>query len=132
MTVIMLSFRSQGKEKEAESLLRNSIHFGPYFADAYSSLASLYAEQVKPPEIPDSELCAVERLMQILHGVIVLYCLIFQKRFAEAKEMYLKGIERCPENSDLHNNYGVFLVDTGQTISADHFLIDLMHDICFD
>lgn len=59
MTVIMLRFRSQGKEKEAESLLRDSIHFGPYFADAYSSLASFYAEQVKNPEISDSKPCAV-------------------------------------------------------------------------
>lgn len=38
-----------------------------------------------------------------------------QKRFFEAKEVYLQGIEKCPENSDLHNNYGVFLVDTGET-----------------
>ncbi|XP_059181752.1 protein O-mannosyl-transferase TMTC1 [Centropristis striata] len=73
--------KSQGKEKEAETLLRDSIHFGPHFADAYSSLASLYAEQ---------------------------------KRFADANEVYLKGIENCPDSSDLHNNYGVFLVDTGE------------------
>ena len=39
--------RSQSKEVEAEALLRDSIRFGPHFADAYSSLASLYAEQVK-------------------------------------------------------------------------------------
>lgn len=41
-----------------------------------------------------------------------------QKRFFEAKEVYLKGIEKCPENSDLHNNYGVFLVDTGEITSV--------------
>ncbi|KAG9342638.1 hypothetical protein JZ751_016075 [Albula glossodonta] len=35
------------------------------------------------------------------------------KRFAEANEIYLQGIENCPDSSDLHNNYGVFLVDTG-------------------
>uniref|UniRef100_A0A8C9WAT5 dolichyl-phosphate-mannose--protein mannosyltransferase n=1 Tax=Scleropages formosus TaxID=113540 RepID=A0A8C9WAT5_SCLFO len=72
--------KSQGKEAEAEQLLKDSIRFGPHFADAYSSLASLYAEQ---------------------------------KRFAEANEIYLQGIENCPDSSDLHNNYGVFLVDTG-------------------
>lgn len=46
--MLMLSdvYRSQGKEKEAETLLKDSIRFGPHFADAYSSLASLYAEQV--------------------------------------------------------------------------------------
>lgn len=41
-------------------------------------------------------------------------CVLLQKRFAEAKEIYSKGIENCPDSSDLHNNYGVFLVDTGQ------------------
>lgn len=50
MMIIMLMlsdvYRSQGKEKEAEALLKDSIRFGPHFADAYSSLASLYAEQV--------------------------------------------------------------------------------------
>nr|XP_020479545.1 transmembrane and TPR repeat-containing protein 1 isoform X3 [Monopterus albus] len=81
--------KSQGKEKEAEALLKDSIRFGPHFADAYSSLASLYAEQ---------------------------------KRFHEANEVYLKGIENCPDSSDLHNNYGVFLVDTGEgELAAAHY-----------
>uniref|UniRef100_A0A3Q2FM55 dolichyl-phosphate-mannose--protein mannosyltransferase n=1 Tax=Cyprinodon variegatus TaxID=28743 RepID=A0A3Q2FM55_CYPVA len=73
--------KSQGNEEEAEALLKDSIRYGPHFADAYSSLASLYAEQ---------------------------------RRFAEANQMYLEGIESCPDSSDLHNNYGVFLVDTGE------------------
>ncbi|XP_058481831.1 protein O-mannosyl-transferase TMTC1 isoform X2 [Solea solea] len=81
--------KSQGKEKEAEALLIDSICFGPHFADAYSSLASLYAEQ---------------------------------KRFSEANAVYLKGLENCPDNSDLHNNYGVFLVDTGkEDLAATHY-----------
>ncbi|XP_029016223.1 protein O-mannosyl-transferase TMTC1 isoform X2 [Betta splendens] len=79
----------QGKEQEAEALLKESIHFGQHFADAYSSLASLYAEQ---------------------------------KRLSEANEVYLKGIENCPDSSDLHNNYGVFLVDTGEgELAAAHY-----------
>ncbi|XP_037837141.1 protein O-mannosyl-transferase TMTC1 isoform X2 [Kryptolebias marmoratus] len=81
--------KSQGKENEAEALLKDSIRYGPHFADAYSSLASLYAEQ---------------------------------KHFADAKEVYLKGIENCPDSSDLHNNYGVFLVDTGEGhLAAAHY-----------
>eukprot|EP00063_Salmo_salar_P033773 XP_014008608.1 PREDICTED: transmembrane and TPR repeat-containing protein 1-like isoform X2 [Salmo salar] len=81
--------KSQGKKEEAEALLRDSIRFGPHFADAYSSLASLYAEQ---------------------------------KRFAEANEVYLQGIESCPDSSDLHNNYGVFLVDIGEgALAAAHY-----------
>ncbi|XP_057179852.1 protein O-mannosyl-transferase TMTC1 isoform X2 [Triplophysa rosa] len=79
--------KSQGKEEEAERMLQESIWFGPHFADAYSSLASLYADQVS---LSPS-----------------------QGRSKEANEIYTKGIENCPESSDLHNNYGVFLVDTG-------------------
>ncbi|XP_063073014.1 protein O-mannosyl-transferase TMTC1 isoform X2 [Engraulis encrasicolus] len=80
--------KSHGKEEEAELSLRDSIRYGPQFADAYSSLASLYAEQ---------------------------------KRFAEANETYLQGIENCPDSSDLHNNYGVFLVDTDGERAAEHY-----------
>uniref|UniRef100_A0A3P8UWG6 dolichyl-phosphate-mannose--protein mannosyltransferase n=1 Tax=Cynoglossus semilaevis TaxID=244447 RepID=A0A3P8UWG6_CYNSE len=42
--------KMQGKEKEAETLLMDSIRFGPHFADAYSSLASLYIEQKRLAE----------------------------------------------------------------------------------
>jgi hypothetical protein len=38
--------RSQEKTEEAIMLLKESIKYGPDFADAYSSLASLLAEQV--------------------------------------------------------------------------------------
>lgn len=38
--------RSQEKTEEAIVLLKESIKYGPDFADAYSSLASLLAEQV--------------------------------------------------------------------------------------
>lgn len=54
--------------------------------------------------------------------VLILYLpfhlLLPQKRFAEASEVYLEGIENCPDSSDLHNNYGVFLVDTGEVITS--------------
>ncbi|XP_034145952.1 protein O-mannosyl-transferase TMTC1 isoform X2 [Esox lucius] len=89
LPLLPLKQKSQGKEEEAEALLKHSIRFGPHFADAYSSLASLYAEQ---------------------------------KRYAEANKVYLQGIENCPESSDLHNNYGVFLVDTGEgALAAAHY-----------
>ncbi|KAF6122234.1 transmembrane O-mannosyltransferase targeting cadherins 1 [Phyllostomus discolor] len=38
--------KSQEKKEEAITLLKDSIKYGPEFADAYSSLASLLAEQV--------------------------------------------------------------------------------------
>uniref|UniRef100_A0A4W5K4W9 Transmembrane O-mannosyltransferase targeting cadherins 1 n=1 Tax=Hucho hucho TaxID=62062 RepID=A0A4W5K4W9_9TELE len=45
-----------------------------------------------------------------------------QKRYVEANEVYLQGIESCPDSSDLHNNYGVFLVDTGEgALAAAHY-----------
>jgi hypothetical protein len=42
---LIIIYRSQEK-KEAITLLKDSIKYGPEFADAYSSLASLLAEQV--------------------------------------------------------------------------------------
>lgn len=42
----LVIFRSQEKKEEAVTLLKDSIRYGPDFADAYSSLASLLAEQV--------------------------------------------------------------------------------------
>lgn len=34
--------------------------------------------------------------------------------------MYQAGISSCPDSSDLHNNYGVFLVDTGEWTWGAH------------
>lgn len=42
----LITYRSQEKKEEAIILLKDSIKYGPEFADAYSSLASLLAEQV--------------------------------------------------------------------------------------
>lgn len=42
----LVIYRSQEKKEEAITLLKDSIKYGPEFADAYSSLASLLAEQV--------------------------------------------------------------------------------------
>lgn len=49
--------RSQGKKEEAVLLLRDSIQYGPEFADAYSSLASLLAEWVKNVYMPCPHSC---------------------------------------------------------------------------
>jgi hypothetical protein len=43
---LIIIYRSQEKKEEAITLLKDSIKYGPEFADAYSSLASLLAEQV--------------------------------------------------------------------------------------
>lgn len=125
----MFFYRSQGKEKEAETLLKDSIRFGPHFADAYSSLASLYAEQVRHQVNIESIVCFIQtHTCTVMYHVLILclkgcfnpplsiplYFVLPQKRFDEANEVYLNGIENCPDSSDLHNNYGVFLVDTGE------------------
>lgn len=44
--LLPVACRSQEKTEEAIVLLKESIKYGPDFADAYSSLASLLAEQV--------------------------------------------------------------------------------------
>lgn len=113
-------YRSQGKEKEAEALLKDSIRFGPHFADAYSSLASLYAEQVTQTTNKNIHTCitccyCAWKAVVTLFSPFWLFFVLPQKRFSEANEVYLKGIENCPDSSDLHNNYGVFLVDTGES-----------------
>lgn len=53
-----MACRSQGKKEEAITLLRDSIKYGPEFADAYSSLASLLAEQVSISVLACTALCA--------------------------------------------------------------------------
>lgn len=45
-SLFIIFYRSQEKKEEAVTLLKDSIKYGPEFADAYSSLASLLAEQV--------------------------------------------------------------------------------------
>lgn len=45
---------------------------------------------------------------------IVFLCSLLKEKVKEAEEIYQAGIKNCPDSSDLHNNYGVFLVDTGK------------------
>ncbi|XP_010712673.1 protein O-mannosyl-transferase TMTC1 [Meleagris gallopavo] len=118
--------KSQGKKEEAVILLRDSIKYGSDFADAYSSLASLLAEQsgntltshtcskVHKPEAIWRDLldcCFRDDLFSMEDNSMNNYTHV--ERLKEAEEVYKAGIENCPESSDLHNNYGVFLVDTG-------------------
>ncbi|KAG9470556.1 hypothetical protein GDO78_017356 [Eleutherodactylus coqui] len=52
--------RTQGRNKEAEVVLRESLLHGPYFADAYSSLGSLLADQKRPQEAEEVYLTGVK------------------------------------------------------------------------
>ncbi|TWW73551.1 protein O-mannosyl-transferase TMTC1 isoform X2 [Takifugu flavidus] len=109
--------------EEAESYYRKALVINPQHNRALFNLGNLFKSQGKEKE-------AESLLRNSIHfgpyfadaysSLASLYA--EQKRFAEAKEIYLKGIGRCPENSDLHNNYGVFLVDTGEDeMAVDHY-----------
>ncbi|KAG7455920.1 hypothetical protein MATL_G00246240 [Megalops atlanticus] len=100
--------------EEAERHYRTALQINPQHNRALFNLGNLLKSQGKEEE--------AEQLLKdsILYGphfadayssLASLYA--EQKRFAEANEIYLQGIESCPDSSDLHNNYGVFLVDTG-------------------
>ncbi|XP_069821677.1 protein O-mannosyl-transferase TMTC1 isoform X1 [Dendropsophus ebraccatus] len=52
--------RTQGRNEEAELLLRESILHGPYFADAYSSLGSLLADQKRYQEAEEVYLMGIK------------------------------------------------------------------------
>ncbi|KAJ8402447.1 hypothetical protein AAFF_G00369360 [Aldrovandia affinis] len=100
--------------EEAERYYRRALEINPQHNRALFNLGNLLKSQGKEEE--------AERLLRdsILFGphfadAYSSLASLFaeQKRFSEADEIYLQGIESCPDSSDLHNNYGVFLVDTG-------------------
>ncbi|KAI1883358.1 hypothetical protein AGOR_G00230600 [Albula goreensis] len=105
--------------EEAERYYRRALEINPQHNRALFNLGNLLKSQGKEEE--------AERLLRdsILYGphfadAYSSLASLFaeQKRFAEANEIYLQGIENCPDSSDLHNNYGVFLVDTGESDRA--------------
>jgi Tfp pilus assembly protein PilF len=53
-----------------------------------------------------------------------------KERFKEAEEVYQAGIKNCPDSSDLHNNYGVFLVDSGKRNQREPILLGLGSAFC--
>nr|XP_040136780.1 protein O-mannosyl-transferase TMTC1 isoform X5 [Ictidomys tridecemlineatus] len=114
--------KSQEKKEEAITLLKDSIKYGPEFADAYSSLASLLAEQFTSLSLLYKDVS--KTLCQTPAEILALMpdCDSIKKgskeRFKEAEEIYQAGIKNCPDSSDLHNNYGVFLVDSGSPEKA--------------
>ncbi|KAG5830560.1 hypothetical protein ANANG_G00312000 [Anguilla anguilla] len=105
--------------EEAERYYRRALEINPLHNRALFNLGNLLKSQGKEEE--------AERMLRnsILFGphfadAYSSLASLFaeQKRFPEADEIYLQGIENCPDSSDLHNNYGVFLVDTGDSERA--------------
>ncbi|XP_077123061.1 protein O-mannosyl-transferase TMTC1 isoform X2 [Ranitomeya variabilis] len=52
--------RTQGRNEEAEVILKESLLHGPYFADAYSSLGSLLADQKRYEEAEEVYLAGIK------------------------------------------------------------------------
>ncbi|XP_076861368.1 protein O-mannosyl-transferase TMTC1 isoform X2 [Brachyhypopomus gauderio] len=100
--------------EEAELYYRKALDINPQHNRALFNLGNLLKSQGKEEE---AERMLKESIRFGPHfadaysSLASLYA--DQKRFVEANETYTKGIDNCPDSSDLHNNYGVFLVDTG-------------------
>ncbi|XP_061570729.1 protein O-mannosyl-transferase TMTC1 isoform X2 [Cololabis saira] len=112
-----------GSPEEAELYYRNALDINPQHNRALFNLGNLLRSQGKDQEaqalLKDS-LHYGPHFADAYSSLASLYA--EQKRFAEANDVYVKGIENCPDNSDLHNNYGVFLVDTGEgELAAAHY-----------
>uniref|UniRef100_A0A3P9CU87 dolichyl-phosphate-mannose--protein mannosyltransferase n=1 Tax=Maylandia zebra TaxID=106582 RepID=A0A3P9CU87_9CICH len=107
--------------EEAEMYYRKALETNPQHNRALFNLGNLFKSQGKEKEaealLKDS-IRFGPHFADAYSSLASLYA--EQKRFSEANEVYLKGIENCPDSSDLHNNYGVFLVDTGQRAAAHY------------
>ncbi|XP_072529059.1 protein O-mannosyl-transferase TMTC1 [Salminus brasiliensis] len=100
--------------EEAELYYRKALDINPQHNRALFNLGNLLKSQGKEEEAEGMLKESIRFGPQFADAYSSLASLYAdQKRVAEANEIYTKGIENCPDSSDLHNNYGVFLVDTG-------------------
>uniref|UniRef100_A0AAR2JB54 dolichyl-phosphate-mannose--protein mannosyltransferase n=1 Tax=Pygocentrus nattereri TaxID=42514 RepID=A0AAR2JB54_PYGNA len=105
--------------EEAELYYRKALDINPQHNRALFNLGNLLKSQGKEEEAERMLKESIRFGPQFADAYSSLASLYAdQKRLAEANEIYTKGIENCPDSSDLHNNYGVFLVDTGDSDGA--------------
>ncbi|KAI5093952.1 transmembrane and TPR repeat-containing protein 1 isoform X1 [Silurus meridionalis] len=105
--------------KEAELYYRKALDINPQHNRALFNLGNLLksqGEEDKAEHMLKESIRFGPQFADAYSSLASLYA--DQKRFAEANEIYTEGIENCPDSSDLHNNYGVFLVDTGDSERA--------------
>ncbi|XP_033888528.1 protein O-mannosyl-transferase TMTC1 [Acipenser ruthenus] len=99
---------------EAELYYRQALQINTQHNRALFNLGNLLKSQGKETEAEQLLRDSIQFGPQFADAYSSLASLFAeQKRFEEANKIYLGGIENCPDSSDLHNNYGVFLVDTG-------------------
>uniref|UniRef100_A0A3B1K0Q0 dolichyl-phosphate-mannose--protein mannosyltransferase n=1 Tax=Astyanax mexicanus TaxID=7994 RepID=A0A3B1K0Q0_ASTMX len=105
--------------EEAELYYRKALDINPQHNRALFNLGNLLKSQGKEEEAEAMLKESIRFGPQFADAYSSLASLYAdQKRVSEANEIYTKGIENCPDSSDLHNNYGVFLVDTGDSEGA--------------
>ncbi|KAJ8006454.1 hypothetical protein DPEC_G00107430 [Dallia pectoralis] len=109
--------------EEAERYYRNALTANPHHNRALFNLGNLLKSQGKEEDaeaLLKNSISFGPHFADAYSSLASLYA--EQKRFEEANKVYLQGIENCPDSSDLHNNYGVFLVDSGEgALAAAHY-----------
>ncbi|XP_066489913.1 protein O-mannosyl-transferase TMTC1 isoform X3 [Tiliqua scincoides] len=112
--------KSQGKKKDAVLLLRDSIRYGPEFADAYSSLASLLAEQDQLTEAEEVYQAGIENCPESsdLHNNYGVF-LVDTGSPETAVSHYQKAIELSPNHHVAMVNLGRLYRSLGQNKDAE-------------
>uniref|UniRef100_A0A8C7E2T6 dolichyl-phosphate-mannose--protein mannosyltransferase n=1 Tax=Naja naja TaxID=35670 RepID=A0A8C7E2T6_NAJNA len=112
--------KNQGKKEEAVVLLRNSIQYGPDFADAYSSLASLLAEQEQLKEAKEVYQAGIENCPESsdLHNNYGVF-LVDTGSPDTAVSHYQKAIEFSPGHHVAMVNLGRLYRSLGQNKDAE-------------
>ncbi|KAM4748733.1 protein O-mannosyl-transferase TMTC1 [Rhinophrynus dorsalis] len=112
--------RTQGRNDEAELLLRESLLHGPFFADAYSSLGSLLADQKRYKEAKDIyqegiKSCPESSDLQNNYGVFLVDVGAQQK----AVSHYLLALRLRPDHHVAMLNLGRLYRSLGQNTEAE-------------
>uniref|UniRef100_A0A8C5HNG2 dolichyl-phosphate-mannose--protein mannosyltransferase n=1 Tax=Gouania willdenowi TaxID=441366 RepID=A0A8C5HNG2_GOUWI len=107
---------------EAERYYRNALDINPQHNRALFNLGNLLKSQGKEMNAEAYLKDSIRFGPHFADAYSSLASLYAEQVRREAKEVYLKGIQNCPDSSDLHNNYGVFLVNTGEgELAASHY-----------
>uniref|UniRef100_A0A8D2HDX5 Protein O-mannosyl-transferase TMTC1 n=1 Tax=Urocitellus parryii TaxID=9999 RepID=A0A8D2HDX5_UROPR len=108
--------KDQGRNREAIYHYRTALKLYPRHASALNNLGTLTRDTAEAKMYYQRALQLHPQHNRALFNLgNLLNC---TSLFKEAEEIYQAGIKNCPDSSDLHNNYGVFLVDSGSPEKA--------------